>query len=97
MREPSLSEGIVPIGEFKAQASRLIRQLRDDGRPVVITQRGRAAAVIVLPEEYDRLREQVRFFEALREGLGDAAAGRVIEDSELAARLEAELGALSTE
>ena len=92
MKEPSLSEGILPIGEFKAQASRVIRQLRDHGRPVVITQRGRAAAVVMLPEEYDRLHEKVRFFEALREGLGDAAAGRVIDDDELGARLETEFG-----
>ncbi|MBK9544243.1 MAG: type II toxin-antitoxin system Phd/YefM family antitoxin [Dehalococcoidia bacterium] len=51
----SVSTGIVPLGEFKANAAKLLRQLRDSGSPLVITQNGRPAAVLLTPEAYDAL------------------------------------------
>lgn len=56
IKEINPSDGIVPIARFKAHASRLIRKLRGDGRPIVITQNGEAAAVLVTPQDYERLR-----------------------------------------
>ncbi len=55
MKTLMISEDIVPIGEFKVQAAKVLRQLRDSGRPIVITQNGRPAAVLITPEEFDRL------------------------------------------
>ena len=41
------------------------------------------AAVVLLPEEFDRLQERRRFVAAVSEGLADAEAGRVIDDKDL--------------
>jgi prevent-host-death family protein len=92
-----VSEDILPIGDFKTHAGRVLRSLRDDGRPVVITQHGRPAGVLLSPEEYDRLREHDRFLEAVREGLADAEAGRTISDEELGASLDELFGPLEGE
>ena len=89
-----ISEDILPIGDFKTHAGRVLRRLRADGRPVVITQHGRPAGVLVSPDEYDRLRERERFVEAVQEGLADADAGRVITNEELGARLDELFGPL---
>lgn len=84
MKEIRVSEGVVPLGEFKAHAARYLKQL--DG-PVVITQNGRPAGVLVSPAEYDRIREQQRFIESVAEGLEDAQSGRVMDSAELKVRL----------
>lgn len=79
---------IVPIGEFKTHAARLMRQVQQTRRPVVITQHGRAAGVLLSAEEFDRLTERQRFVAAVHEGLADAEAGRLVSDEDLAAELE---------
>ncbi len=57
MKQLHISEDIIPLGEFKSQASKVLRQLRETGRPVVITQNGRPTGVLITPEEFDRLIE----------------------------------------
>lgn len=84
-----VAEDILPIGELKAHLSEKIRELRDRGRPFVVTQNGKAAAVLLAPEEFDRLTSQARFVTAVQEGLDDQAEGRVVSDDELGRRLDA--------
>jgi prevent-host-death family protein len=90
-----IAEDILPLGEFKTHAAQYLRQLRETGRALVITQNGKPAAVLITPEEFDHLREHHRFLAALREGLADADAGRVISDAELERDLDAEFGPLA--
>lgn len=92
MRELQISEDILPIGEFKTKVSRVLRRLHATRRPFVITQNGKPAAVLLTPEEFDRLNEHARFIEALDEGLGDSVAGRVVEDGELTRELDETFG-----
>lgn len=89
MKEIRVSQGVVPLGEFKAHAARYLKQL--DG-PVVITQHGRPAGVLVSPVEYDRIRDQQRFFESLAAGLSDAQGGRIMDTEELQSRLASARG-----
>jgi prevent-host-death family protein len=80
-----VSEDIVPLGEFRSHTARVLGRMREQQRAVVITQNGRPAAVLVTPEEYDRLQEQGRFLAAVGEGKADADAGRVVADEPPAA------------
>lgn len=77
MRAVRVSEDIVPVSDFKAQASDWLKRAAKSGQPVVITQNGKAAGVLLSPAEFDRLTEQARFVAAVQEGLDDTAAGRV--------------------
>jgi len=86
-----ISEDILAIGEVKAQLSRVLRQLHETRRPIVVTQNGRPAAVLITPDEFDRLRELDQFLDAVHEGLADSEAGRVIDDASLTAELDAAL------
>jgi prevent-host-death family protein len=96
MKPVLLSEDVLPIGEFKTQASSVLRKLRQSQRPVVITQNGRPAAVLITPEEFDQMRERDRFVAAVREGLADSKAGRVLEDDEVERILDERFGSLKT-
>jgi len=95
MKPLQVAQDIVPVGAFKAHASQFIRRLNAEHRPIVITQNGKPAAVLLTPEEFDRLREHDRFLDAVQAGLQDSAAGRVTDDENLDADLDLAFGAPS--
>jgi prevent-host-death family protein len=80
---------ILPLASFKARASEIINGMKADHRPVVITQNGIAAAVLLPPEEYDALVEKAEFLGAVERGLEDSKASRLIDHADLAAELAA--------
>lgn len=82
-----LTEDIVPVGEFKGHAARWLKHAAETGQPVVITQNGRPAGVLMSPAEFDRLGERQRFLESVAAGLADLEAGRTLTTAELKTRL----------
>jgi prevent-host-death family protein len=92
-----VAEDIVPIGELKAHLSERIRDLRGRRRPLVVTQNGKATAVLLSPEEFDRLTSQARFVAAVQEGLDHADAGKVVEHDEVGKILDERFGTLAQE
>jgi len=56
---------IVPITEFRNRARELLTSLED--RPVVLTQRGRPAAVVLRYEDYEAREEYIRDLEIERD------------------------------
>ncbi|MEM9553415.1 MAG: type II toxin-antitoxin system Phd/YefM family antitoxin [Acidobacteriota bacterium] len=89
MKPPRLSRDVVPLARFKSRASQYFRQMHEDQRPLVVTQNGQPAAVLVTPAEYDRLREEMVFLKAVHEGLDDSDQGRLVSDEDLALELDA--------
>jgi prevent-host-death family protein len=61
MRALRISQEIVPVSDFKAQAADWLRRVADSGQPLVITQNGKAAGVLLSPARFDELTEQARF------------------------------------
>jgi len=92
MKALHVADDILPIAEFKARASELVRGLRKHGRPMIVTQNGKPAAVMLSPEEFDRLCDSARFVTAVNEGLADLDAGRVVSDAELERSLDTAFG-----
>jgi prevent-host-death family protein len=93
MRPVRVSENFVPVSEFKAQAADWLRRLGENGAPVVVTQNGKPAGVLLSPEAFDDLTEQARFVSAVNEGLADAEAGRVHTHAKIVKRMKARFGA----
>jgi len=87
MRSIRLSEDVVPLGKFKARASSILRSLSTQHRPLLITQNGQAAGVLLAPAEYDALCEREAFFEDITMGLADAESGRVMAVDEVREQL----------
>lgn len=74
-----VSSDIVPLADFKAQAAALLRRLNETDSPMVITQNGRAAAVMLSPEAYDALLAADAFTIASEQGTQDLDSGRFVE------------------
>ena len=80
------AEDIIPVSEFKSQIAEWLRKVAVTGLPVVVTQNGRAAGIVLSPAAYDALTEQARFVTAVQAGLADLDAGRVQRSEDVLAR-----------
>lgn len=83
MKSFHVSEDIVSLSDFKNQAAKMLRQVQSSHRPIIITQNGRPAGVLISPAEFDHFSEQSRFVQAVQSGLDDVEQGRVLTDQEL--------------
>ena len=81
-----ISKDIQSLTTFRRKSSLFITHLRKSKRPLVLTVRGKAQAVVQDAEAYQRLldaaaRADVR--EAIRQGLQDVARGRTRSASDV--------------
>ena len=78
------SVDVRPVTEFRAHTSDVIDQVQSTKRPVVLTQHGRSAAVLLDVEVYESLVEEVAIIRDLRasEAQLDAGMGTPHEDVE---------------
>jgi len=63
MQRVILDQDVKPISEFRANAASLVQQVRRTKRPLVITQQGRGAAVLLDVSEYEKLLAQLELLQ----------------------------------
>ncbi|KAA3610321.1 MAG: type II toxin-antitoxin system Phd/YefM family antitoxin [Calditrichaeota bacterium] len=78
-----VSKDIVPIGEFKSKMTKWILNAKDSGHPIIVTQNGKPAAVVLSPEEFDKLKYTKQFIESVNQGLADIESGDVFTTDQL--------------
>jgi prevent-host-death family protein len=66
-----LEADIQPISDFRSNTASILKQVQDTRRPIVVTQNGRSAAVLVDVRSYQDLLEEI---ETLRELLASRAS-----------------------
>jgi prevent-host-death family protein len=74
-----ITKDIQSLTTFRRQSGDFMRQLRRNKRPMVLTVRGKAAAIVQDAEAYQRLLDiaaQSDAEEGIRQGLDDVAHGR---------------------
>jgi len=88
MKPISITNDIVPIAEFKAGISRWFNSLRNTGHPLIITQNGKPAGVLLSPSDYDELVYRKSFLDSVSRGITDAENGGTFSTTELKAALK---------
>lgn len=78
---------IEPITGLKRRAAELIRTARETGTPVVITQNGKATAVIQDVETYERDRRALLLLRVLAQGDAQLREGEGIDHAAVRARI----------
>jgi len=66
---------IIPITDLRQDAASVLRRVRDSNEPVFITQRGRATAVMLSAEAYERSEHERELLRLLARGEKEIAAG----------------------
>lgn len=67
---------IIPVTDLRQDAANVLRRVRDSKEPFFITQRGRAAAVMVSAEVYERAEHDRELLRLLARGEKEIAAGK---------------------
>ena len=92
MRSISVSNDIIPIGEFKTGLSKCLKSVQETGHPLIITQNGRPAGVLLSPSEYDDLVHSKAFVQSVQRGMSDSESGNVYTTEELQLKLKKRRG-----
>ena len=77
-RRINVDTDIKPVSEFRANAAELIEQVKTSGRPLVLTQRGRSAAVVVDAVDYEQMVEEIELLRDVQTAVRQIAAGKGI-------------------
>ncbi|HSB63666.1 MAG TPA: type II toxin-antitoxin system Phd/YefM family antitoxin [Thermoanaerobaculia bacterium] len=71
-----LKEDVLPISEFRSNAATLVRKVREGRRALILTQRGRSAAVLLDAEDYEDLLEEIEILRDVQTALKELEAGK---------------------
>ena len=67
---------IIPVSDLRQDAAGTLKRVRRSRQPLVVTQRGRAAAVLVGIDAYRRAERERAILRLLAQGERDIRAGR---------------------
>lgn len=67
---------IVPITDLRQDATAIVKRLTTSREPLVITQRGRAAAVMVSVEDYEHSQNELELMRLLARGQKEIVTGK---------------------
>lgn len=85
------SQDVQPLSAFRANAAGFLEQIKATKRPLVLTQHGRSAAVVMDVEEYESLVEELEVVRDIRLAKAELARGEGVPHDEVVAELRARL------
>lgn len=59
---------IIPVSDLRQDAAKLLKKLNNNNEPLIITQRGRAAAVLIGVEAYEKSEHEKELLRILAKG-----------------------------
>ena len=59
---------IIPVSDLRQDAAKILKQLQKNKDPMIITQRGRAAAVIIGVDAYEKFEQEREILRLLAKG-----------------------------
>jgi len=62
---------IKPLTDFRNHTKKYIQELKNTKNPIILTQYGKSAAVLLDPEHFQELQDQIEFMRKVTLGLDD--------------------------
>ena len=82
------SRDIQPVTEFRANAAQFIEQVQATGEPVILTQHGRSAAVLLDVASYEGMLDELALLRDVRQAEQQVAAGTTVTHAAVAKKLQ---------
>ncbi len=82
---------IIPVTDLRQDASAVLKRVRTSKAPLIITQRGKAAAVMLSISAYERSEQERQILELLARGEKEIETGRGYELEDVLAEADAQL------
>jgi prevent-host-death family protein len=80
---------IIPVTDLRQDAAAVLKRVQTSQQPLVITQRGRAAAIMLSVEAYERGEQERQLLRLLARGEQEIAAGTGHDLDEVLAEADA--------
>ena len=77
---------LIPVTEIKRRATEIIASLQHDQVPLLITEHGREAAMLMDVTSYRLQERQIELLKGIIQGRQDLAEGRTVSHEEVMAR-----------
>lgn len=78
MQKLRIDQDIKPLSEVRNAMAMYIKQIRETKRPLVITQRGKSAAVLVNVQEFEAMQEKIGLLSDIHSSLSQLEKGEGI-------------------
>jgi antitoxin YefM len=88
MNKIRLLEDLTPISDFRVRTPEILAKVRKTKRPLILTQRGRSAAVLEDIGEYEKKEERLELLEAILKGLQAGENGKVVTHAKAMSQLD---------
>lgn len=75
------------VTTLKRQATKLLKELREEKEPVLITEHGKPSAYLVDVEHFEHIQKRLSFLEGLARGEKAILEGRIVPHSEAKQRM----------
>jgi prevent-host-death family protein len=72
-----MTESVISLSELKSDASRLLREMQDGSETLVVTQNGRARAILEDYDTYRRRQEALVMLKLMVQGESDVQQGEM--------------------
>ena len=86
------TQDIRPLADFRANLAAVVRQVQRTKRPIILTQHGRSAAVLVDAGEYEALVDRAELLEDVRVAEAEIAAGKGVSHRRAKAAVREAIG-----
>lgn len=87
-----LAEDIKPVTYIKAHATDLIDEVNTNKRPIVITQKGTARAVLLDIDSYEKQKNTLTMLKLVAQGEHDIKKGQLVEQEAFFKEMDERLG-----
>lgn len=84
----SASEDIAPISHVKANFAELLDRSRENHRPTIVTQNGRATGVLVAIEDWEAQQRKIQLLKLLADGEDSLRTSPAVALSEVKKRIK---------
>ena len=85
------SQDVQPLSAFRANAAGFLDQVRSTKRPLVLTQHGKSAAIVLDVDQYEALVDEIEFIRDIRQAKAELARGEGMPHEDVVAELRARL------
>lgn len=84
---PKFSEDVIPLSDVKINPGKIVKQVAEAHRPVLLTSRGRGVAVVQAVADFEADQEERQFLRGVVQGLLDLEEGRELSLADVKQRL----------
>ncbi len=70
-------KNILPLTDFRNQMKKYLKELEVSQKPIILTQHGKSAAVLLSAEAFQKMQDEIEFLKKIARGLDDYKQGRI--------------------